>query len=140
MEFKSTNNKGVALIEIESLTRKMLIGHVSQTIVTLASYPYFPGPIYIGPSNVDHMKKYHLKDFVAYHKNISSIIRAPDYVGINPNDGSLQFIKMYDQQVLIGVRFTGSGNVYYARSLYSITQDRFDDYLKAGRLVASASN
>lgn len=118
----------------EPLTSKKLIGEVSQEQIERVSYSHRAGPIFIGQANVKHMKQEHGADFDAYGEEIPTILKSPDFIGVNPNDGSLQFIKKYDQNVLVAVRITGSGTLYYARSLYHITEDKFNDYITAGRL------
>ena len=46
--------------------------------------------IYIGESNVNHMKRRHSSAYSKYGDRPTQIVSEPDYVGINDEDGSLE--------------------------------------------------
>ena len=75
------------------------VGVVSAAVIkTLgdAAFQYHAGDIiYIGDRNLNHIKSQHLSTFLKYHDKISLIISDPDYVGINDEDGSLEYVKVF---------------------------------------------
>ena len=79
--------------------------------------------IYIGDTNREHMRTRHRHEYETYFSRIPRIISSPDYVGINPADGSIEFIKVFGKYLKLAVRIANDGE-YYARSLYSITSKR----------------
>ena len=72
------------------------------------------------------------EDFYMCMERIPEIIEEPDFIGINPKDSSLQFIKRFSQNILIAVRFNADGKLSY-RTLYPITDSQLSDYIKKKR-------
>jgi len=72
------------------------------------------------------------EDYYKCLENIPTIIKFPDYIGINPTDSSLQFIKRYGRNILLAVRFTTNGKLSY-RTLYPITDSQLQDYIRKNR-------
>lgn len=92
--------------------------------------------IYFGESNLIHMQSSHPADFAKYGADLQSILAAPDYVGQNPTDGSIEYVKEYvidDEYVKVAVRIAGSGR-YYARSLYILNNNRVRNYIEKNTL------
>jgi len=89
--------------------------------------------IYIGDRNINHMKRRHSGDFAKYGDRLSQIISAPDYVGINDEDGSLEYIKIFDDHVKLVVRVAGDEKLY-VRTIYTVYQSRTEYFIKTGRL------
>lgn len=93
-------------------------------------------PIFIGQSNIDHMRNSHPADYAKYGASISDILAAPDYCGINPKDGSIEFVKEYrvdGEFVKVAVRVSGGGNLF-ARSLYVLNYNRTQNFISKGTL------
>lgn len=93
-------------------------------------------PIFLGDSNIEHMKSRHLDDFLKYGADISIIINEADYVGINKNDNSIEYVKEYkidDEFVKVAVRVS-KGNVFYARSIYVLNKNRVKNYINKNTL------
>lgn len=92
--------------------------------------------IYFGESNLTHMKTSHPADFAKYGADLEAILAAPDYVGQNPTDGSIEYVKEYvidGEFVKVAVRIAGSGR-YYARSLYILNSNRVRNYIAKNTL------
>ena len=51
--------------------------------------------IYFGETNINHMKTSHPSDYNKYGGEIKNILANPDYVGKNPKDDSIEFVKEY---------------------------------------------
>lgn len=93
-------------------------------------------PIFLGESNIKHMQSSHPEDYAKYGANISEILTCPDYCGINPKDGSIEFVKEYEidgEFVKVAVRVSNGGNMY-ARSLYVLNYNRTQNFISKGTL------
>lgn len=93
--------------------------------------------IYLGDSNIAHMIRSHPSDYSRYGAHIPSILSSPDYVGINPGDGSIEYIKEFSMDgkfVKVAVRIS-AGNKYYARSIYSLNNNRVNNFIRDGKLI-----
>ena len=83
-----------------------------------------------------HMLNKHPADYNKYGQDISQILNAPDYVGLNPSDGSIEYVKEYlinGEYVKVAVRISASGR-YYARSLYVLNPNRTKNFIQKGTL------
>ena len=63
--------------------------------------------IYLGENNIKHMKQRHSSAYMKYNNRLSQIISEPDYDGINDYDGSLEYVKIFDDHVKLVVRVAG---------------------------------
>ncbi len=92
--------------------------------------------IYFGPSNLAHMQTAHPADFSQYGAELRNILAHPDYVGQNPSDGSIEYVKLFlrnGDYVKVAVRLSRSDH-YYARSLYVLNNSRVRNYITKGTL------
>lgn len=92
--------------------------------------------IYLGLTNLDHMKTSHPADFAKYGTELINILAFPDYVGQNPSDGSIEYVKEFlvdGEYVKVAVRLAQSGK-FYARSLYILNNNRVNNYIAKGTL------
>ena len=116
---------------------KIQIGIVGTAIIKAFSLDIEPEtPIYWSESNQTHMQSNHPDDFILFGSDLESIIATPDFVGINPNDSSLEYYKEYDCQTIhvkVAVRPTARG-IYYARTLYEISEVKKNNYLLSGHI------
>jgi hypothetical protein len=112
------------------------IGEFSLEVIEVLNLDIVAGTaIYIGETNIKHMKEQHQSDFERYFNRLPRILSKPDYVGINPSDNSIEFIKEFGRYVKLAVRIAGDGE-YYARSLYIINSKRVANFIKDGKLFA----
>lgn len=92
--------------------------------------------IYLGPSNLTHMQTSHPEDFAKYGTELINILAYPDYVGQNPTDGSIEYVKEFQvdgEFVKVAVRLAQSDR-FYARSLYVLNDRRVKNYISKGTL------
>ena len=92
--------------------------------------------IYLGDSNLRHMQTSHPADFAKYGADLAAILAAPDYVGQNPSDSSIEFVKEYrvdNEYVKVAVRLSASDR-FYARSLYVLNNNRVSNFIAKGTL------
>lgn len=83
---------------------------------------------------IDHIEKHRMNfrniyDFDDYVDMIPDIIENPDYIGVKDKNKSIQFIKQYDDNILIAVRLTTKGKLSF-RTMYPITDGQLDDYIE----------
>ena len=82
------------------------------------------------------MQSKHPQDYQKYGQYIQSILSAPDYVGMNPSDSSIEYVKEFNinnEYVKVAVRIS-SGGKYYARSLYVLNNNRVQNFINKGTL------
>ena len=71
-----------------------------------------------------------------YIDYIPDIIREPDYVGINPNESasSLELIKRYADNVLLGIKLDADQNYLYVSTMYDVSEAKISRRLYSGRI------
>lgn len=114
------------------------VGSVSKKVINLLGLSGIDAgtPIYLGESNIVHMKSRHLNDYLKYGADISRIINDADYVGMNSSDNSIEFVKEYvidNEFVKVAVRVS-QGNKLYARSLYVLNNRRVRNFIAKNTL------
>lgn len=115
-----------------------LIGRFSQSVLDVLNLDNIKAgtPIYIGETNIEHMKNRHPYEYDKYFPDICEIIADPDYVGVNPKDDSICFVREYkiaSEYVRVAVRVT-SGGTYFAKSLHSLSTCNAERYIERGTL------
>lgn len=120
-----------------------IIGYISKDVIKTLGLNISPDtPVFIGESNIEHIKNRHPYEFDKYYKDISIIINSPDYVGINPKDDSILFVKLYNvdgEYVRVAVKIA-SGGKYFARTLHSLSTCNAERYLEKGTLKKLDTN
>lgn len=113
------------------------VGKLSARVCSLLGSSLPVGqPIYLGPSNIAHMQSRHPADYAKYGQYIPAILAQPDYVGENPKDGSIEYVKDFQingEYVKVAVRLSGGGALY-ARSLYVLNPNRVHSFIQKGTL------
>lgn len=93
--------------------------------------------IYIGNQNREHMEKKHSHDYYYYYHLLPNIISNPDYVGIEPKNNSIEYIKevSIDPNVIIKIAIRVSSNgKYFVRTMYNISDHKIQRALNKGYL------
>ena len=115
----------------------MIVGSISENIKKLLGLSSVGDDnIYMSATNIAHMESSHPSDYAKYKDQIQNILAYPDYVGQNPNDNSIEYVKNFiidSEYVKVAVRLS-SGNKYYARSLYVLNKRRVENFIKKGTL------
>ena len=118
---------------------KQKIGSFSQEVIELLRLDITAGtPIYIGSSNIEHIKSRHPYEYDKYFPYISDIISAPDYVGRSPSDESISFVKFFqigEEYVRVAVRVTTNGTAF-AKTLHLLSTVNAERYIEKGTLKA----
>ena len=114
-----------------------IVGHVSEKVENLLSLSEVQDRnIYFSSTNLEHMQNSHPEDFEKYGSHLSEILENPDYVGKNPKDESIEYVKEFcidGEYVKVAVRISSHGK-YFARSLYVLNRNRVIRFIEKGTL------
>lgn len=114
------------------------IGILNKKVIKLLGLGYENEmPILLGESNVDHMKREHIDDFVKYGDNIEEIINSPTYIARNPRQDSIEYIKEYkidNEFVLVAVRVSSKGKLF-VRTMFVMSELKKQKYLSKGYAI-----
>lgn len=114
------------------------VGGFSQKIIDLLQLEIEEGtPILIGESNVEHIKKRHPYEYEKYFEDIENIVKNPDYVGLNPKDKSVAFVKEFfidSEYVRVAVRVNGN-NKCFVKTLHLLSTCNAERYIEKGTLI-----
>lgn len=121
----------------------MPIAFIRKEVIDLLKLNILPDtPVYIGETNLEHIKKRHPYEYEKYLPDIGFIINSPDYVGLSPKDNSILFVKLYEIQgeyIRVAVRIT-SGGKYYAKTLHLLSTCNTERYIGKGTLKKLDTN
>lgn len=113
------------------------IAFIKKEIVDLLKLDLSPDtPVYIGDTNLEHIKNRHPYEYEKYLPDIEYIIEKPDYVGLSPKDSSILFVKLYEVQgeyIRVAVRITSNGTCY-AKTLHLLSTCNAERYIEKGTL------
>lgn len=78
-------------------------------------------------------KHYNCLQYIDY---IPDMIEHPDYIGINPNEQgqTIEIIKRYKDNVLIGMKLDTDGKYLYVATVYDLQESKIDRRLHSGRI------
>lgn len=113
------------------------VGEVDEIVINILNLSLNPDtPIFIGETNIEHMKEEHPEDFEKYGDKIVEILQAPDYVAKHPRKDSIEYIKVFydegkDDRVLVAIRATTKG-IIFARTLFVMADDKVAKYTEKG--------
>lgn len=81
------------------------------------------------------VKRKHFK-CLKYIDFIPEIIENPDYIGVNPNekDSSIEIIKRYKDNVMIGIKLDTDGEYLYVSTMHDIQETKIERRLHSGRI------
>ena len=120
-----------------------IIGYISPSVIKTLTLAIAPNtPVYIGESNIEHIKNRHPYEYDKYYRDIGIIINSPDYVGLNPKDDSILFVKTYkidSEYVRVAVKITSGGRCF-AKTLHTLSTCNAERYLEKGTLKKLDTN
>jgi len=119
------------------------IAFIRKEIIDILKLDILPDtPVYIGETNLEHIKNRHPYEYEKYLPDIGQIIDTPDYVGINPKDSSILFVKLYEvhgEYIRVAVRITAGGRCY-AKTLHLLSTCNAERYIEKGTLKNLTQN
>lgn len=91
------------------------------------------------PSHIVKRKHYKCLKYIDY---IPDIISEPDYIGVNPNEHeiSIELIKVYTDNVMIGIKLDTDRNYLYVSTMIDIQQSKISRRLFSGRIKKIIDN
>lgn len=93
------------------------------------------GIIYQSKGLAKHMIKSGHGKCLKYLDNLSDIIKNPDYIGRNPNElNSIELIKKYKDNVLIGIKVNTKDNYVYVSTMHDVHESKISQRLYGGRI------
>ena len=85
-----------------------------------------------------HMLKrhHHHNDVIHHIEDLELILRNPDFVGVNPRekDASFEYVKRFDDNVLVAIKLHKSGDFFYVPTMYRLQDYKLQSRIKSGRL------
>ena len=117
-----------------------IVGEISEKVRCVLGLDIDAGtPIYIGPTNIEHMRREHPVEYERYFNLLPRIISTPDFIGLNPKDGSIEYIKTFPtitgKYLKLAVRISADGYLF-ARSLYEILERTVNKRVEKGMLMS----
>ena len=92
--------------------------------------------IYMANGLKIHVARRH-PECLDYLDLIPEIIKAPDFIGVNPREKvgqSIELVKRCDPNILIGIKLDIKNNYLYVATLHEIREARINRQLYSGRL------
>ena len=82
------------------------------------------------------LKRHHHNDVIHHIEDLELILRNPDFVGVNPRekDTSFEYIKRFDDNVLVAIKLHKSGDFFYVPTMYRLQDFKLQSRIKSGRL------
>lgn len=92
--------------------------------------------IYRSKGLPSHMIKRNHFNCLKYIDYIPDIILMPDYIGVNPNEQgiSIELIKKYADNVLIGIKLDTDGEYLYVSTMHEVQESKISRRLYSGRI------
>lgn len=125
-------------LDLNPIKEPLFVGRITNKLLKFLELDAKETNVVIWKDRMKYLEK-HKKDFetdeawLRHVEEIPNIIENPDYVGLHPSDGSVQFIKQIDKYMMVGVRIKTKGN-WAIRSSYPISEDNLQRYIECGRV------
>lgn len=109
------------------------IGKVTKKVCDILKLNYNEEKtIFIGETNINHIKQEHPIDYKKYGEEIKDILANPTYLARNEKKKSIEYIKRYkvnNDYVLVVVRVS-SNDIHFVRTMYVMSDDKVERYKK----------
>lgn len=120
-------------------SKNIKIGELTPEVISSLNLNLNPQNIYIWSNRIEEHCQKHKDEYsspTAFYnavESIPSIIQNPDYIGTHAN-GNIQYIKKLDDISLVGIKIIKSDNSLLFRTIYPITEDKLNYYIKTNRV------
>lgn len=114
------------------------VGELTQEQIDTLNIDMKPRNIKFAYDRISHCEK-HKSDFInieSYNysmQNIPQIINIPDYIGYNPQNNSIEYIKQLGDLTLVAIRLKQQGDLFL-RSIYPISKSKLENGIKRNRI------
>lgn len=115
----------------------MYVGKVDDNIKKLLGITSSTEKIIKSKGFEKHLEKSNHRNMFAHLDKINDILSNPDYVGVNPRekDTSLEYVKIYEDNLLIGVKLDRKNDYFYLATMHEISDLKLGQRVKNGRLI-----
>lgn len=114
------------------------VGTFSGDVITKLQLNIIPGtPIYIGDSNEEYIKNKHPYKYDKYYNKIPDIISSPDYIGLNPREHSIQYVKKFrinSEYIRVAIRITRKHKCF-VKTLHLLSTHNAERYIIKGTQI-----
>ena len=127
----------IQIMENSMDTNLLKVGKYNNSLNSVLGINLSEFDIYRSKGLPAHMLKSRHEKCLKYIDYIPDIINHPDYIGINPNEtrtDSIELIKRYKDNILIGIKLDKSRNYLYISTMYDIQESKIQRRLHSGRL------
>lgn len=85
---------------------------------------------------IRHMEKRGHFDVLSHVDDLRDILTSPDFIGVNPREKgvSLEYVKRYDNNVLVAIKLHQSGEFFYVPTMYALQEYKLQTRIRSGRL------
>lgn len=93
-------------------------------------------PIFRSKGLASHMIKRRHFQCLKHIDDLPDIIADPDYIGVNPNENgmSIELVKKYENNVMIGIKLDSDGEYLYVSTMHDVQESKIVRRLYSGRL------
>lgn len=125
------------MLSDEKETILKAIAELPESVLAQLPVDFENKTIYQSAGLIKHIEKRH-PECLDYMNKISEIISNPDYCGVNPNENnpSCELIKIFDDNVQIGIKLDTKMDYLYIATLHTITQAKLEKRIASNRLKA----
>jgi len=112
------------------------VGLMCQELNNIANSNLPISKIYRSKGLPSHLIKQKHFNCLKHIDNIPNIIESPDFIGVNPNESgdTIELIKTFDKNILIGIKFNVDDNYLYVSTMYNIQDSKLERRLHSGRI------
>ena len=117
--------------------KNIAVGEYNQTFNNLLNINIKQTTVVRSKGLPSHLLKHGHAKCLKYIDFIPDIISNPDFVGVNPNETgeSIELVKRYKDNVLIGLKVDTSSNTLYVSTMFDLQETKLQRRLHSGRLV-----
>jgi len=130
----------IEYFDIDNLNKgAYCVGTFSQHIIDLVNINHQETDILFSKDKIEytikHIKEYDdNSEYKILVEHTPDIILHPDYLGLHPTGQSIEFIKFMSKIMVVAIRLKPHG-VLWVKTVFPITQDKFNLYESSGSLI-----
>jgi hypothetical protein len=131
----------ISKLDINKISKQntnIKIGELTEDIINKLNLDLKPQNIYLWGARInEHCEKHKLEysSINAFNEaisNIPQIIKNPDYVSLNSEHETIQYIKKLNDTSLVGIKILKNENKLLFRTIFPITESKLDYNLQKG--------
>ena len=111
------------------------VGEINSVYSAYVGAEHLGKPIMQSVGLQKHLRKRHPNDS-QYFSQVSAILSAPDYVGVNPHETGISFevVKVLADNVRVGVKIDASSEYFYVSTVFTITNGKLQHNIANNRI------